>query len=196
MAGISSSENYTYSLTTEDYENLLSFEVGIGGNETYKYFIQPEDSGNEPKDSGNGPSFVCEISPASQGCMHLQERDPRNLSVKGHIKKTADRIGSKHFKLRGLKRHHDRDFLGGNHTRHNLCHRPACGAFGIRSTFTIKPLAHGHSNVNETTVMTERALATEITNRRKRTPGCDENSSDRTDKLACSVTEFSLQLVV
>ena len=52
---------------------------------------------------------------------------------------------------------------------------------------------------NESTVMTERKLATEMTDLRKRPLGCDENSSDRISSLEsprCFVTEFSLQLVV
>ena len=176
-------EDYTYSLTTEDYANLLSIDA-----ENYKYFLQPEYSVSEPEDSGNGPSFECEISPVGQGCLNsLHEEDAGNLSVKGHIKNTDDPLDSKHFKLRGLKRHYDRKFHGGKNRRHHRCHRPACGAFQIRSAFSIKSPTHGHSNVNETTsVMTERSLATEMTDLRKGPLGCDENSSDRISRLTKS----------
>ena len=187
-ARISSLEDYTYSLTTEDYANLLSIDAEIGGNENYKYFFQPEDSGSKLEDSGNGSSFACEISPVSQGCMHsLQEGDPGNLSVKGHIKNTDDALDSKHFKLRGLKRHYDSKFQGVKNRRHHRCHRPASSAFQIRSTFAMESPAHGHSNVNETiSVMTDRKLATETTDLRKRPLGCDENSSDRISRLTKS----------
>ena len=174
-----------YSLTTEDYANLLSIDAEIGEKKNYKHFLQPEDSESEPEDSGNGQSFPCEISPVIQGCMHfLHEEDAGNLSVKRRIKNTDDPLDSKHFKLRGLKRHNDRKFHSGKNRRHHRCHRPACGAFQIRSTFAIKSPAHGHSNVNETiSVMTERSLATEMTDLRKRPLGCDENSSDRISRL-------------
>ena len=167
-------EDYSYSLKTEDYENLLSLEAEIDGNEACKYFLKTEDS-------GNGPSFACETSP-SEDCMHfLIERDPGHLPMEGHVKKADDKLDNGYCKRRGSKieRHPDRKFHVGNNTSNYNCQTPAHRRFEVRRiTFAIKPaLVHGHSTANE------RTLATEMTHWRKGPPGCDENSSDRISRL-------------